>query len=115
MFRFFGTKKEPVPEITATDLFTRLSQPNPPVLVDVRTPAEWNQGRIAGALHWPVLRLVFGIKKPPLPSDRPIVAICRSARRSVPAVRALTRRGYDASQLAGGMIAWQEADLPVHR
>jgi rhodanese-related sulfurtransferase len=42
-----------------------------------------------------------------------VVAICLSAHRSPPAVRLLSRAGYDARQLEGGMLAWRAAGLPV--
>ena len=38
---------------------------------------------------------------------RPVVAICLSAHRSIPAARLLRAHGFpDAAQLAGGMLAW---------
>jgi rhodanese-related sulfurtransferase len=46
---------------------------------------------------------------------RPVVAICLTAHRSVPAVRLLRERGFDAVQLSGGMIAWRAARLPEAR
>jgi rhodanese-related sulfurtransferase len=47
----------------------------------------------------------------PLDAARPVVAICLSAHRSIPAVRLLQQGGYDAAQLAGGMLAWRAAGL----
>ena len=49
-----------------------------------------------------------------LDGARPIVAICRSAHRSIPAVRLLHKHGFGkACQLQGGMLAWLDAGLPV--
>ena len=49
-----------------------------------------------------------------LDGAHPIVAICRSAHRSVPAVRLLQEHGLtQACQLQGGMLAWLQAGLPV--
>lgn len=48
-----------------------------------------------------------------LQQDRPIVAICLSAHRSVPAVRQLQDLGYrEVFQLAGGMKQWWHQRLP---
>jgi rhodanese-related sulfurtransferase len=44
-----------------------------------------------------------------------VVAICLSAHRSPPGVRLLRQAGIDARQLAGGMLAWRRAGLPVVR
>jgi rhodanese-related sulfurtransferase len=46
---------------------------------------------------------------------RRVVAICLTAHRSIPAVRLLLRHGFDAAQLAGGMLAWRAAGFPEVR
>lgn len=104
-----------VPEVSALDLLASLGGENPPVLLDVRTTIEWEQSRIAGALSAPVLSLGDRLSSLALDSERPVVAICLSAHRSVPAVRLLRERGYVAVQLAGGMLAWWAAKLPVEK
>lgn len=41
--------------------------------------------------------------------DKLIIAICRSAHRSIPAVRLLREQGYRKTyQLEGGMLAWEK-------
>ena len=47
-----------------------------------------------------------------LPTDRPIVVICRSGGRSAKAAEALVSAGYEAVNLAGGMKAWVADGLP---
>jgi hypothetical protein len=47
-----------------------------------------------------------------LDPSRPVVAICLTAHRSIPAVRLLRNRGFDAAQLAGGMRAWRARISP---
>ena len=62
----------------------------------------------------PISELGSRIDSLNLDGTRPIVAICRAAHRSVPAVRLLRAHGFgDACQLQGGMIAWRKAELPV--
>jgi rhodanese-related sulfurtransferase len=48
-----------------------------------------------------------------IPSDRPIVAVCRSGSRSAAVAQALLHAGYEVENLAGGMEAWQSAGLPL--
>lgn len=51
-----------------------------------------------------------------LPTDRqtPLAVYCRTGRMSAVAVGRLTAMGYaDVVELAGGMVAWQAAGLPV--
>jgi rhodanese-related sulfurtransferase len=103
----------PVPEIEAQDLHARLQFGPAPQIIDVRTEFEWNTSRIAGTINVPVTELKARLKSLPLDKDRPVVALCRSARRSVPAVRLLRAHGFDACQLHKGMLAWQGAGLPT--
>ncbi|MEH6354439.1 MAG: rhodanese-like domain-containing protein [Marinobacter sp.] len=41
-----------------------------------------------------------------LDQSRPVVLICLSAHRSIPATRKLIKMGFDAKQLKAGMKAW---------
>ncbi|MDO5712284.1 MAG: rhodanese-like domain-containing protein, partial [Micrococcales bacterium] len=48
-----------------------------------------------------------------LPQERPIVVACRSGARSARAVAFLRGQGYDAFNLTGGMLAWQQGSRPM--
>ncbi|GGI07834.1 rhodanese-like domain-containing protein [Egicoccus halophilus] len=82
-------------------------------LLDVREPVEWIAGHAPGAVHIPMAEL--GSRQQELPAERTIVAICRSGMRSAAVVEALTRAGYDAHNLVGGMHEWAAEGLPVVR
>lgn len=82
-------------------------------LVDVREHDEWDAGHIHEAVHIPMGEL--GARQDELAQDRPIVAVCRSGNRSGQVVQALSRAGYEAENLDGGMQAWAAADLPFER
>lgn len=85
-------------------------------LVDVRTRKEWRGGHIRGAINVPITEFRGRLDERDLDPERPVVAICLSAHRSIPAVRLLKRRGFArSSQLAGGMLAWRKAGLPEER
>ncbi len=79
----------------------------PPQLVDVRTPPEHARGHIGGVMLVPLGELRRRLPELHLDATRPVIAICQSGNRSRPAVRLLRRAGYDARQLAGGMLAWE--------
>ena len=83
------------------------------VLLDVREAPEWKAGHAPGAVHLPLTRLLAGAALPPDAQGRPVVAICRSGRRSQQAAQLLTDRGVEAVDVTGGMTAWAEAGLPV--
>ena len=100
-----------VPEIDPEELH-ELVKAKRVQLLDVRTRGEFDRGHIEGAIHLPVTSLAGRIGDLPLRKDQPVVAICLSAHRSIPAVRALREAGFDASQLRGGMNAWRRSRLP---
>jgi rhodanese-related sulfurtransferase len=102
-----------VPEIEPRELLLALEVESPPILLDVRTVIEWERSRIEGAMSVPITSFADRLAALELDRARPVVAICLSAHRSVPAVRLLNERGYRAAQLAGGMLAWWAAKLPV--
>jgi rhodanese-related sulfurtransferase len=104
-----------VPEVSAHDLEDALAGDTPPKVLDVPTRLEWQQSRIAGAVHVPLLSLGAHVAGLGLDPGRPVVLICLSAHRSVPAVRVLREAGFDAMQLQGGMLAWWAAGLPVEK
>jgi len=102
-----------VPEIDARDLDAQLRGPPAPQLIDVRTRREWEQGHIAYSSNVPIQDLSNRLEALGLDPARPIVAICLSGHRSIPAVRLLARRGYPhVRQLRGGMLAWRRNGLP---
>lgn len=104
-----------VPEMGPTDLAERLrSRPWPQVL-DVRTAAEFERGHVRGAVNVPMTALRSRLEALKLDPARPVVAVCLTAHRSVPAVRLLRQLGFEAFQLSGGMRAWRAQRLPEAR
>lgn len=80
-------------------------------LIDVREDDEWRAGHIEGAQHIPIRQLAGRVGE--VPSDREVVAVCRSGVRSAAAVRGLRQLGIRAENLDGGVAAWSRAGLPL--
>jgi rhodanese-related sulfurtransferase len=81
-------------------------------VVDVRLPEERvEDGVIAGDVHIELMEL--SERAGEIDPQRPALVYCRSGSRSAMAVAALRTAGYDAHNLAGGMLAWLDAGLPV--
>jgi hydroxyacylglutathione hydrolase len=81
-------------------------------VIDVRSPGEWAEGHLAGARHIPLGYLTDRLAD--VPRDRRIVLQCRTGARSAIAASVLRRHGVqDVANLAGGIVAWTEAGLPV--
>jgi rhodanese-related sulfurtransferase len=80
-------------------------------LVDVRQPHEHEAGRIAGDRHVELVALAGAAET--IDRDRPVVFYCRSGSRSAMAADAFRGAGYDAHNMAGGLLEWQAAGLPL--
>jgi rhodanese-related sulfurtransferase len=98
-----------VPEIDVAEL-ARLRHDGAFVL-DVRRPDEYEAAHVPGAILLPLDQLEA--RQPEIPRDQPLLVICRSGARSATAVRALNAAGYDATNVAGGTLAWIEAGHEV--
>lgn len=83
-------------------------------VIDVREADEWETGHMAEATLVPLGELEQRCHE--LDPAVSVVIVCRSGRRSLVAADYLQQMGFnDARSLAGGMLAWAEAGLPVER
>jgi hydroxyacylglutathione hydrolase len=84
-----------------------------PLAIDVRTPREREQKQIAGTLSIPLNHLTENLGK--IPRDRALLVYCAGGYRSSIAASLLQRGGFDrVSEIAGGIVGWEAANLPVH-
>lgn len=82
------------------------------ILIDVREPNETALERIPGSVLVPLSS--FDPAAIPEPEGRDVVFSCRSGRRSVTASLAAQEQGFAyGSHLAGGILAWKAAGLPI--
>jgi rhodanese-related sulfurtransferase len=103
-----------VPEVTPSELDGELRSGSPPQVLDVRTRREYREGHIEGALNIPITELRSKAEGLPFDRRRPVVAVCLTAHRSIPAVRILNDHGYgQVAHLAGGMVAWHREGFPT--
>lgn len=75
------------------------------LLLDVRSPAEFEDGHIEGAVNVPVDELE-GRLGDLAPHDRPIVVYCLSGNRSARAAQMLSQAGYSAVHDLGSISRW---------
>ncbi|MET0767063.1 MAG: rhodanese-like domain-containing protein [Aeromicrobium sp.] len=81
------------------------------VVLDVREDHEWAAGHIDGALHIPLAELPLRIGE--LDPAVPTLVVCHLGGRSAMATQYLQAQGHDATNVAGGMDAWEQAGRPV--
>ena len=95
---------------------TRLQNDGEAVFLDVRDLGEYNSGHLLNAKHIPVKNLGQRLGELQKYKDKPIVAYCATGSRSFNACKTLEKNGYEpVYNLAGGLMAWEKANLPVVR
>ncbi|WP_028458112.1 SulP family inorganic anion transporter [Chloroflexus sp. Y-396-1] len=99
---------KPPAQITARALWEQLHTAQPPQVIDVREPREFQRGHIPGARNIPLAQLP--LHREHLPTG-PLVLVCRSGRRSLRAAALLAGRTPPPLVLEGGMLAWEAANL----
>ena len=103
-----GRPVEQLEQISPQQLSERLESSNIRV-IDVRTPAEWNDSRIKWAEHLPLSDILAG-KLPEADKDEEMVLQCGSGYRSNIGASILRQAGFSkAKSLAGGIFAWSNA------
>ena len=94
-----------VKTLTAAEAKAQLDADEEIVLVDVRTPEEFAEGHIPGAVCVPNETIVDGAELP-FGVDVKLFLYCRSGRRSAEAANKLAVMGYTDVTDFGGIIDW---------
>lgn len=106
------TRHPNVPEIDVHEAKRRVEAGDR--FIDVREPDEYQEARIVGADLVPLSEFMDRYREE-LEADRAVVVHCRSGARSARIVQFLLQQGYDAVNVEGGILAWEEEGLPVER
>lgn len=100
------------PRITAPALLERLGKPDAPAVLDVRSPAEREAGKVDGSIHVPLGHLEERLDE--VPADRPVVVHCQGGYRSSIAASLLRKHGRDdVADLVGGYKALAASQAPA--
>lgn len=86
---------------------------NPDVyLLDVREQWEYDEGHIPGITLIPMGEIPARLDE--IPTDKEVIVTCRTGNRSGQVADFLRQQGFDnVHNMAGGIVAWAEAGLPV--
>lgn len=107
-----GREVRTTPAMTPAELSAHLAAGTEPILVDVRTPAEFGELRLGDVANLPLSEPERF--KAVLDPARPVVFVCNSAYRSSLAIGLAERAGLRlVSSLEGGLDAWLNAGLPT--
>jgi len=84
------------------------------LVLDVREDKEYAAGHIPKAKHIPLRQLAGRLQELDKFKGKPILVTCRSGHRSARACGMLKKAGFETVyNQAGGIIAWERANLPV--
>lgn len=117
---FFGSSSTPAgagaiyKTITPLEAKAMIETRKDLVLVDVRSPEEFQGGSLPGATLIPFWDFAKG--RYDLPKDKPILLICAVGGRSLACGQLLASKGYrEVYNLKGGLDAWIEQRVPLPR
>lgn len=89
------------------------THPGQYTLLDVRTPEEYKEEHIKGAVLLPIASSDFLDKIKKSSRDSVYIIYCRSGNRSKTARRIVSKTGRSVLHIDGGIRAWKRAGLPV--
>ena len=99
------------PTITPGELDALRGRDTAPLILDVRSPIEFEAERIEGSLNVPLDALDARLDE--IPEGADLVVVCRTGVRATIAAESLARTGRRARVLDGGVLAWRRARLPL--
>lgn len=110
----WGCSTEGSRSVTAEEALSMIQNDSGVVLLDVRTKEEFEGelGHLEGAVLIPVQELGKRSSELLPFKDRTILAYCRTGRRSLKATEMLTEQGYRVFNVEGGMVGWNNKNLP---
>lgn len=91
-------------------------QPDGLVVLDIRTPEEFAEARLADAIMVDYYASDFADQLDRLDKDVPYVLYCRTGNRSSDAVKTMKSLGFaEVYEIDGGIVNWYEQGFPVEQ
>ena len=86
------------------------------IVLDIREQGEYNAGHVANARNIPAAALDKRVAEISKLKGKPVIVACASGARSHAVSAALRRQEFtEVYVLAGGINAWQQANLPLEK
>ena len=84
------------------------------IIVDVRDPHEYIKGHIENSINLPLGKFSEKISTLEKNKNQPIIVVCQTGTRSVPACKTLSKAGFEqVFNITGGMQSWEDSKLPI--
>jgi rhodanese-related sulfurtransferase len=101
-------------DLNAKQFYEMIQKEKDVIILDVRTPQEYQEGHISNAINIPVQILGQQLDKLKNFKDKKILVYCRSSHRSAIASQILDRAGFkNVYNLKGGLFEWKASGLPL--
>lgn len=98
--------------ISSRDARTLLEKNKDVYLLDVRSPQEYSQGKLAGSVLIPISEIERRLGE--VPKSRPVLVYCAVGSRSRHAAALLSRKGYkEVYNMADGIVGWYRNGYPI--
>ena len=106
--RFLGFK-----EIKPAEVVQLMNHKNA-IVIDVREDKDYSSGHILNAINIPLGMIEGRMEELEKYRSMPVIISCRTGQQSARAGMIMQKQGFESVyKLAGGMMAWQSANLPV--
>ena len=92
--------------VDALEFATALKNPDVQI-IDVRTPQEFSEGHIPDAVNIDLDREDFFEQMDCLDKEKPVAVYCRGGRRSKIAAERFVGKGFEVTELDGGIVTWE--------
>lgn len=93
-------------DLNGAEFKSAFQNSNNAVLLDVRTPLEFQSANIPGAINIDIMSYEFRDKIDALDKTKSYFIYCRSGNRSGQACNMMSEMGFETSNLVGGIGAW---------
>ena len=108
-----SSSNEATKKVDPVEFSEVIAQPDV-IILDVRTPEEFNAGHIANAININVADSNFSSEVSKLDKNATVAVYCRSANRSAVATDQMAELGFtDMYDMQGGILDWEAAGGPV--
>lgn len=102
------------PQITADEVYKTVIDKTNTILLDVRTPGEYERGKIAGSINIPIDKISSQITTNIPDKNKTIYVYCLSGSRSDAAVNIMLQLGYtNVFSMTNGLLMWRSKKYPL--
>ncbi len=110
------SKEKAIKQIESTDAVDLLKSDSSIIVLDVRTPEEFNAGHVKDAINIDITQPDAFSKIDNLKTSDKYIVYCRTKNRSKTAVDYMTQKGFNhVYHIMDGYVGWDRKNLPLEK